>query len=407
MSEYSLFSQPEKPSTPDHDEKRGLLGLMVFFVVLLAGGAGGYIWWQRVGGLKGLTTPKPPPKVANDFSYETHRIRMDILAYLAQPRFAGRQFEEQVLGKAHLELFQIDDQEAYFSLPDEASQPAALQTVLQQLTLDPKKIDLAKAEDGRWKLGSYSLAQTPQKAVFFKTAAKNVKIEPHRILQFPFKQGTYTMNLKEMADFVSNKSIFGGLLRADTKIRDAAGKYVFFFNHGAYVAQPKEASLARLVGDLTKDIPASDPQAREKRIQRLLDLVTGEIEYDESEALSGLETLKRPNETLMSRRSDCSNKTILLGSLLEQLGEDYLFLYCPGHITVCVPQGGFPVTNGLTFSWEAKTWVIAETTTRGFEIGVTRVQDPEARFKRVQYVQRPRFKNIIYNANTFETLNFR
>jgi len=57
--------------------------------------------------------------------------------------------------------------------------------------------------------------------------------------------------------------------------------------------------------------------------------------------------LKRPNEVLMSGQSDCSNKAILLGSLLEQLGEDYLFVYTPDHITVAVKQDGFPASNRL------------------------------------------------------------
>jgi hypothetical protein len=45
----------------------------------------------------------------------------------------------------------------------------------------------------------------------------------------------------------------------------------------------------------------------------------------------------------MSGVSDCSNKAILLGSLLGQLGEDYLFIYTPDHITVAVRQGRFAV----------------------------------------------------------------
>ena len=76
-------------------------------------------------------------------------------------------------------------------------------------------------------------------------------------------------------------------------------------------------------------------------MQRVLDFVSREIRYDQREAAYDFELLKRPNEVLMSGESDCSNKTILLGSMLEQLGEDYLFVYLPHHITVAVPQGDF------------------------------------------------------------------
>src|SRR6185369_1405084 len=94
----------------------------------------------------------------------------------------------------------------------------------------------------------------------------------------------------------------------------------------------------------------------------------------------------RPNEVLMTGVSDCSNKAILLGSLLEQLGEDYLFVYTPDHITVAVKQGDFPARNGLSLEWEGQTWLIAEGTVPGFRIGLDRVQEEEP-LKQFLYVQ--------------------
>jgi hypothetical protein len=107
----------------------------------------------------------------------------------------------------------------------------------------------------------------------------------------------------------------------------------------------------------------------------------------------------------MSGESDCSNKAILLGSLLEQMGEDYLFVYTPGHITVAVPQDGFPVSNGLWLEWEGQAWLIAEGTAPGFRIGVDRLQD-EKRFKQFQYVQRPRDRDAIFDLSTRKQLSF-
>jgi transglutaminase superfamily protein len=119
-----------------------------------------------------------------------------------------------------------------------------------------------------------------------------------------------------------------------------SGRPVIFANHGALVANPQETSLRRFVNDLTRDIQPDTAGAREARVQRVLDFVSREIKYDMREATYNFELLKRPNEVLMSGESDCSNKAILLGSLLEQLGEDYLFVYTPDHITVAVKQGG-------------------------------------------------------------------
>src|SRR6185503_11480355 len=167
------------------------------------------------------------------------------------------------------------------------------------------------------------------------------------------------------------------------------GLPVIFANHGAFVARPEETSLHRFVGELTRDIPVDGEGGRELRVQRVLDFVSREITYDLREASYNFEMLKRPNEVLMTGVSDCSNKAILLGSLLEQLGEDYLFVYTPDHITVAVRQGSFPARNGLSLEWEGQTWLIAEGTVPGFRIGVDRVREEE-RLKQFQHVQRPR-----------------
>jgi hypothetical protein len=156
-----------------------------------------------------------------------------------------------------------------------------------------------------------------------------------------------------------------------------------------------------LTGELLKETEDS----REKKIQRLVDFVSNEIEYSYTEAVGGGETLKRASEVLMTRSADCSNKTILLASLLEQIGEDYILLYCPQHITVAVPQGNFPNENKLDFTWNGKPWMIAETTLPHFQIGKTRVQNFN-KLTKIQYVQNPKETNIIFDANSYALLKF-
>ena len=89
---------------------------------------------------------------------------------------------------------------------------------------------------------------------------------------------------------------------------------MIFANHGIMVAKPEEPSLRRLADELLKDVTPT----REARIQRLVDFVSAEIEYSYTEAVGSRETLKRASETLMTRTGDCSNKTILLASLLSR-----------------------------------------------------------------------------------------
>ena len=331
--------------------------------------------------------------------------RYTLLSYLAQPGIAGTGVSEQVLGHVRLELLQLSDREVYFSAPAPSLSGETFEATVARLVVDPKRVVTAQDDlGGRMRLGGYSLLRTTEKSFFFKTPIDNVKFDPATVLKFPFGPATYTLDMREMSDFIQNKNIFGGRINVLTG-RTEGGLPVVFVNHGALVARPGEASLTRFVGELTRDIPADGEGAREVRVQRVLDFVSREIRYDQREATYNFELLKRPNEVLMSRESDCSNKTILLGSLLEQLGEDYLFVYLPNHITVAVRQGRFPAANGLSLEWEGQTWVIAEGTTPGFRIGVDRVEDEE-QLKQFQYVQRPRERDVIFDLAEGRQLSF-
>ncbi len=333
------------------------------------------------------------------------RTRDAVLSCLAQPGFVGTKVSEQVLGPVHLEMWQVPDKEVYFSGPAPEKVGEVFESMVARFINDSKRIVMAEDDGaGRLRLGKYSLLRSEDKHFFFKTPVDNIKFDSGTVLKFPFKQATYTLDMRELEDFLRNRSIFGGRMNARME-QTRAGKPIIFANHGAFVANPQETSLRRFVDELTRDIQPDTEGAREARVQRVLDFVSREIKYDMRETTYNFELLKRPNEVLMSGESDCSNKAILLGSLLEQLGEDYLFVYTPDHITVAVKQGDFPVRNGLFLAWQTEVWLIAEGTTPGFRIGVDRLLE-EARFKRFQHVQRPRDRDIIFDLATGQQLSF-
>lgn len=332
------------------------------------------------------------------------RTRDAVLSCLAQPGFVGTKISEQVLGPVHLEMFQVSDKEVYFSVPAPEKVGEAFESLVARFIIDSKRIVMAEDDGGRLRLGNYSLLRSPDKHLFFKTPLDNIKFDTATVLKFPFKEATYTLDMHELEDFLRNKSIFGGRMNARTE-QTREGQPVIFANHGAFVANPRETSLRRFVDELTRDIQPDTEGAREARVQRVLDFVSREIKYDLRATTYNFELLKRPNEVLMSGESDCSNKAILLGSLLEQLGEDYLFVYTPDHITVAVKQGNFSARNGLFLGWQGEVWLIAEGTAPGFRIGLDRVQG-EARFKRFQHVQRPRDRDIIFDLATGRQLSF-
>ncbi|MDB5033996.1 MAG: hypothetical protein JWQ98_1237 [Chlorobi bacterium] len=332
-------------------------------------------------------------------------MRDEVLMYLAQPTFGGRELEKQVLGNAHFELIDLDSMQVYISIPDSLAVDGKREKAIAGFALDPKRIVQAKEEGGLLKIGETSWVHGGKRGMIFRCPVDNIRIDTAAMLSFPFERGTYRVSVAELAALGGNKNIYGGHL--DAYMDNAEhGRPVVIANHGAFVATPAEPSMKRFVAEVTKGIGPGDPLMREDRIQALLNVVTNEIAYDDVEASNDYETLKRPNEVLMSRTSDCSNKTILFASLMEQLGEDYLLVYWEHHISVAVLKGKFPEGNGDAFQWDDKSWVVAETTAKDFRIGQDRLTK-DFTFDRIYYVQRPSVPDQIINPHTGKVLVFR
>ena len=382
MSEGTLFNESTKSKN-----KFGVIFVVVLIIVFSAA----YAFYS-------YATYQPEVTAEQIAAVKT---RDAVVMLLAQPYFTGDEFRTQILGKARLQRYMLDKKEIYFSTPAAGEQEFA--EIVDRFVIDRQKLVFGEESDGKFKLDSLSLRKTPETGYFFKTTLENLKFDPNAEFEFPYKGANYKLNMSELLGFYENKQVYGGRLAATTNPK-IDGKAVMFGNHGAMVAKPDEPSLKRLVAQILGDAP--DNLARETKIQKLLDFVSAQIEYDYNEALGTNETLKRPNEVLMTRRSDCSNKTILMASLLEQIGEDYILLYGPGHITVAVLQGAFPFENSLSFEWEEKKWIVAETTLPLFKIGKTKVANP-IQLNTVLYVQRPKQTEIIFEAQTFRPLEFK
>jgi len=379
MSTGSIFDSESEKRGPNL--KMAAIGLIAF-VVLCGAGVGLFYY------------TKPVPRSSEEARAE--EIRDTTVMMLAQPTFSGEDFRQQVLGKGRLVKFVRSLKDAYFIFP--ADNDNEFQQFVGKYFVDPSKIDYAKSENGEDELGGYKIpAENGTK--FFRTSLENIQIDPTQKLSFKLPDGTYDVSLNELRNLVNNSELYGGKLIARMPGRRDEPQFVFA-NHGIMVAKPGEPSLGRLVDELLKDVPND----RNARIQRLVDFVSKDIEYSFVEASSG-ETLKRASETLMTRSGDCSNKTILLASLLEQIGEEYLLIYVPQHITVIVPQGDLPDENKLDFTWNQKNWLIAETTLPGFQVGKTKVADP-MRLTHVNYVQDPKNADVIFDANSYEVLKF-
>lgn len=380
MSAGSLFDSDTKRGP---DKKLVVIALFAFFV--LAGA--GYAAYR-------FTAPTPPDP-ADLLAAE---IRESMVFMLAQTSFSGEEFRRQLLGKARLEKYAWREKQAYFTFPETAEEE--FQEFLSRYFKDIAKIDFGTLADGAIKLDDYTLTPSAGAFRFFKTTTDNFKLETKQTVSFPFSSVTYAPSLEELKNLANNSQLYGGRLVAKAPERRNEPQMVFA-NHGIMVAKPGEPSLKRLAEDLLRDVGPD----REARIQRLVDFVSTEIEYSFAEAVSSREKLKRPSETLMTGSADCSNKTILLASLLEQINEEYILLYCPRHITVAVPQGNYPNENKLDFEWNSRPWLIAETTAAGFQIGKSQVTE-YSRLTNVQYIQDPKNSNVIHDAISYRILDF-
>lgn len=383
MSSGSLFEEEEKSNSLHR------IYLAIGLIVLVVAGVVGFFAYRA---------NQEKVKIAKDVRAEEN-FRDTAINMLSHSTFSGDEFRAQVLGKGRLERFERVNQDLYFTYP--ASSQQEFDEFVNKFFVDKTKLEMAPEKNGKLELGGYSVRVSDQTPYFFRTTLKNFKVDSTQPLTFPFKTVNYTLTMREVKDFLDNTQVYGGNLAADATQR-SDDPLVVFANHGIMVGKPNEPSLQRLVKELLKDVEDN----REKKIQRLVDFVSNEIEYSFSEAMSGRETLKRPDEILMTRNGDCSNKTILLASLLEQIGEDYVLLYCPKHITVAVPQGNFPNENKMDFDWEKKNWLIAETTLPNFQVGITKVQE-FTKITPINYVQRPKEKNLIFDANSMKVLEFR
>ncbi len=324
------------------------------------------------------------------------KLRNTALSYLSQPEFSNPDFMKQITGTdAELEKYNLDQGMLYLSMPINTYTEESL----SRLSENPSAIEFGKTNSGdfvgnRIELDEYALTKPGH--YFFRFPAKDFKVDPSDSIIIKHKTADYSVTIKELQGFLHNSSIYGGYLYAYTDVDDY-GTYSSIPNHGTFVSKKGEPSLERLVNSL-----AGKENSKERKAQKLLDFVTKEIEYNFQEAFSGVETLKKPNEVLMTENSDCSGKVILYASLLEQTDIDYRLVYTNNsHITVAV-EGNYTNKNDLSFNLGDDTYHIAETTAEGFQIGKTIVQD--LGIENIEYIQRPGPDSKIYHARTGNAL---
>ena len=281
------------------------------------------------------------------------KMQGEAINLIAQPLFSGDYiFYKVTSAKANLERYYVDTKQLYFTCNKQDYNDSNL----NKFVITKDSITVGKEENGALVIGDMRY-NDPEK-VFFKMPLSNFKIDSTKIIETPYKAVTYKITLPQILDYTYLRSAIGGGAVVVTN------ENTHFINHGSVVAKVNEPSLADFVKQLTKD-----ENTKELKAQKLLDFVTLEIEYNKEEAEKSYETIKRPDEVLLTKNSDCSGKAILYASLLQQIGIKWCLLYFKGHVCVGV-AGNFNTPYALKFKLRGTDYYFAEITDPTAIIGV-------------------------------------
>ena len=307
--------------------------------------------------------------------YQLHAANM-----IAQPTTSGGStLYTMTDADAGLERFYVDTKQIVFSCLY-----TKLNDALNKLAINKDSVNIQLPNEEKLE---------PNAKVSFEMSARNLKIDTSKIIETKYNNVTYHITIPQMVGFVTMKSNLRGGAFAVTP----SGQTMI--SHGVAVAIKGEPSLADLVNQLTDKTKSSEVNA-----QKLLDFVTNEIEYSDAEATSGGETIKRPDEVLFTRNSDCSGKTILYASLLQQINCKWCILYYDKHVCIGV-AGNYKPKNVAKILLDSTTYYVAEITAPNALIGENYWQE-KRKAEDVEFYHIPENGTAIIDYKTKKPLEF-
>lgn len=269
-------------------------------------------------------------------------------------------------------------------------------TTMQKVALDTSLIEFAPCETGMCDFGGMHGKIDGYFA--FKMPLTNLKVDSNKKFQCNLLNEKFICSYKELMQNLDSTTCYSGpefldisgyILNAETAC-----------NIGIYISKKNRNPLVKkLASHLIEGL-----QSNEEKAQRLLDFVTNEIQYSYEDHWYNAEVTKLSHEVLLSGEADCSGKSTLLASLLEQCDIPYCLLYFDRHINVGV-KGNFKDENHYVFKLKKETYYMAETTVPKFKIGESRLSNSEILEKVIFYQIPYRSKNVI-EAKTNSAIPF-
>lgn len=324
---------------------------------------------------------------------ELTHAQQTAIHYLYLPALISDTFSRQMW---HTDLdfrgYDTEKQQLYFL----AKKKLDRKDMLNILTLDSSLIEYAPCDTGLCEFGGMSGIIDGYYA--FRIPCANLKVDTNKVFTFKYNDSTLNMLFADVMK-EQNETCFYNT----PKVIDLSHYYganVYAANIGAYVSvKGSDNIVKKLANILTKDL-----ETNEEKAQAFLRYVTNNITYSYEDLWYEAEIAKRAHEVLLSGDGDCSAKTTLFASLLEQYDIPYCLLYYKNHVNVGV-KGNFANENGYTATIENVQYAIAETTVENYIIGKSRVKSPEI-LSDLLFYQDPRKSPYIFNVKTKEKFEF-
>ncbi len=280
----------------------------------------------------------------------------------------------------------------YFIAKKELAKP----DMLKMLTIDSTQIEYAPCESGMCEFGG--MKGNIDGYYAFRIPCSNLQVDTTKLFKYKYNSTTLDMSFKDLMKELDDSVYYNTGKTID--LTHYFGREIYASNIGAYVSKKgKDNVIKKLADRITEGL-----KSNEEKAQSLLQFVTTNISYSYEDLWYETEVAKRAHEVLLSGDGDCSGKTTLYASLLEQCDIPYCLLYYKNHVNVGV-QGTYPEENGYTQTVENKKYAVAETTVENFIIGKTKIDKSEI-ISDLLFYQNPHISPFIFNAKTKEKFEF-
>jgi hypothetical protein len=327
----------------------------------------------------GFTACKKPKK--------TIPYAATVLHYLQNRPLRADSFTKQ-LWQLPIDYLGLDpkEKEVYFLYPRYGYTRAQ---VLNKLCQDTADVFFPPCDAGMCQFGS--MEGNVDSIVPFRMPLSNLKFDPNIILHTKLKKYTYNISLKELEKIQDSTMYYN--TPNTMQLSNVLDVDVQCSNIGSYISKKGDTLLTNWAKKITQNCTTNEQKA-----QALLEFVTNEIDYSYADYWYDMEIVRNAHEVIMTGLADCSGKSTLFASLLEQLGIPYCLLYYYKHMNVGV-VGNFTNINNYTIEINKVQYHVAETTIPNFKIGTSQTNDIDFKKELILY-QVPNKSNQVINSKT-------